>query len=148
MKTRSQITLLIIFFVAFSSNAQQWHTDFSKAIEQANSTQRPILLVFQGSDWCAPCMKLENEIWSTQEFKNYAKDHFVLLKADFPKRKKNALSKEQQKHNNQLAEKYNKSGYFPYVALLDQKGTKIGATGYKKQTPKEFIVHINSFLNK
>jgi len=148
MKTLYIITILFFGLLSPIAKAQDWLTDFSVAKEQAVFKQRPILLVFQGSDWCAPCMKLEKEIWSTEEFKKYAKDHYVLLKADFPKRKQNTLSKEQQEHNSQLAENYNKNGYFPYVAVLDEKGKKIGATGYKKRTPKEFIQHINSFLNK
>ena len=102
-------------------------------------------MVFQGSDWCAPCIKLEQEIWSSDEFKSYAEDHFVLLKADFPKRKKNALVKEQQEANNHLAEVYNKQGFFPFVVVLDKEGKVLGETGYNKVEPKEYIKILTSF---
>lgn len=126
-------------------NAQQWQTDIVQAKNKASKENKTIILVFQGSDWCAPCMKLENEIWNTEEFKAYAKDNFVMLLADFPKKKKNALTPEQQEKNNKLAEIYNKNGFFPLVVILDKDGNILGQTGYKKMTPNEYVDHLNSF---
>jgi len=48
-------------------------TDFEQAKTVAAEENKKIILVFQGSDWCAPCTKLDKEIWSAEEFKNYAK---------------------------------------------------------------------------
>ena len=137
----------ILISVLISANlfAQDWHLDFSEASALAKKQNRPIILVFQGSDWCAPCIKLDREIWSSDEFKAYARDHFVMVKADFPKKSKNALSKEQEEHNQQLAEKYNTKGYFPYVVVLDGKGEVMGSTGYKKVSPSEYIKILESF---
>ncbi|MGB3774219.1 MAG: thioredoxin family protein [Leeuwenhoekiella sp.] len=131
--------------VHFSAIAQDWHTDFTEAKEVAVAEHKPILLVFQGSDWCAPCIKLEREIWSTEAFKDYAKDHYVMLKADFPRKKKNALEQQQQNKNSALAAKYNVEGYFPLVVVLDQNGKVRGKTGYKNLTPEEYIKSLNSF---
>ncbi len=139
------ITSSLILFAFINLNAQEWHTDFSEAKKQATKNNQKIILVFQGSDWCAPCMKLENEIWSSKVFKTYAKDNFVLLKADFPRRRKNKLSKEQQKKNGALAEKYNEKGIFPLVVVLDKNGKSLGATSYKKTTPEAYLKILNSF---
>lgn len=129
----------------FTINAQEWFTDFNEAKKAATEKNENIVLVFQGSDWCAPCIKLDKQVWSTQEFKNYAKDHYVLLKADFPKRKKNRLEKQQQEKNNALAETYNKQGLFPHVVVLNKQGKILGRTGYKNVSPKEYIKLLNSF---
>ena len=75
-----------------SIQAQNWQTDIDQAKVLAAKENRKIVLVFQGSDWCAPCIKLEREIWSTEEFNDYAKDHFIMLQADFPRKKNNQLS--------------------------------------------------------
>lgn len=139
------IYLLVFFLVSVSSFSQNWVTDFEKAKSSAKETNKTIVLVFQGSDWCAPCIKLDKEIWHTDEFKNYANEHFIMLKADFPKRKKNALSETQQQHNNKLAEAYNKNGFFPFVVVLDQDGKVLGSTGYKKMSPSEYIKILESF---
>ncbi len=132
----------ILFSITLS--AQEWQTDFETAKELSSEENRPIILVFQGSDWCAPCIKLDREIWSTDEFKAYAKDHFVMLQADFPRKKKNALPDEQQQKNNQLAEKYNKQGYFPFVVVLDKEGKVLGEAGYEKTSPEAYIEKLES----
>lgn len=134
------------FFLATQMTiGQNWMTNFTQAKSLAAKEHKPIVLVFQGSDWCAPCIKLDKEIWSTEEFKSYSKDHFVMLKADFPRKKKNTLSPEIQKQNGELAERYNPNGFFPYVLVLDEKGLVKGSTGYQKTTPKEFIKLLESY---
>ena len=139
------IVSVLFFFSIFILSAQNWVTDLNKAKKIATEKNQPIILVFQGSDWCAPCIKLNKEIWSTEEFKTYSEEHFVMLLADFPRKKKNELNESQQKQNNQLMEKYNLQGYFPFVAVLDKNANLLGSTGYKKISPSEYIKLLNSF---
>ncbi|MBT8185223.1 MAG: thioredoxin family protein, partial [Eudoraea sp.] len=60
----------ITLFLSVSTTvfSQEWHTDFGKAREIAASQKKDIILVFQGSDWCAPCIRLEREILATVAF--------------------------------------------------------------------------------
>ena len=139
------IVNILFFFTLFSTHAQEWLTDLDQAKTISTKENKKIILVFQGSDWCAPCIKLDKQIWNTNKFKNYANEHFVMLQADFPKRKKNKLSKIQQEKNNKLAETYNKQGFFPHVVILNNKGEVLGRTGYKKITPAEYIKLLTSF---
>jgi thioredoxin-related protein len=125
--------------------AQQWETNASQAMDLARKEHKPVILVFQGSDWCAPCIRLDHEIWSSETFRSYAADHFIMLKADFPRKKKNALPKEQEEANARLAEKYNEQGIFPLVVVLDENGKVLGKTGYKKVPPEEYITLLESF---
>ena len=135
----------LLFFSVISMNSQEWLTDLNEAKKIASKKNQKIILVFQGSDWCAPCIKLDAEIWSTNEFIEYSNNNFILLKADFPRKKKNKLSEEQQEKNNKLAEKYNTKGFFPYVVVLNKDAAVLGNTGYKKTTPLEYIKTLNSF---
>lgn len=135
----------VIALISFTAKAQEWQTDIKKATQIASEKNQKIILVFQGSDWCAPCIKLDKKIWSSATFKTYAKDNFVLLKADFPRRKKNKLSKKQTSQNGMLAEKYNPQGHFPLVVVLDSKRNVLGTTGYKKMSPQEYIDLLISF---
>ncbi len=139
------ISIFFISITTFPIVAQEWNTDIGVAKSMASTLQQNIVLVFQGSDWCAPCIKLDKEVWSTEEFKTYAQDHFVMLQVDFPRRKKNKLSKEQEDHNNKLAEKYNQNGYFPFVVVLNKDGKVLGQTGYKKLSPTAYIELLTSF---
>lgn len=139
------IAFLVIIVSANSVAAQEWNTDFEKAKQTATAESKPIILVFQGSDWCAPCIKLNRAIWSTETFKKYAGEHYVMFQADFPRKRKNALPEVQKKVNAQLAEKYNKNGVFPFVVVLDSSGKVLGETSYKKTTPENYIKELNAF---
>lgn len=142
---RTILSALFLLSTVWMS-AQHWQTDMALAQKLAAENNLPIILVFQGSDWCAPCMKLDREVWSTDTFKSFAEDHFVMLQADFPRKRKNTLAVVQENQNKELAEKYNKQGIFPLVVVLDENGKVLGETGYKKLTPGEYIEHLNSFL--
>lgn len=135
----------LLVFMFFTMNAQNWNTNLDLVKKIAFDENKNIILVFQGSDWCAPCIKLDREIWSTTEFKNYAKENFVLLKADFPRKRKNQLSEIQKEKNKKLMEQYNPRGYFPFVVVLDKNGKALGTTGYKKTTPTAYVDLLTSF---
>ena len=64
--------LLVLLMSLTTTFAQEWQTDFTVAKDVASKENKPIILVFQGSDWCAPCIKLDREIWSTDTFIKYA----------------------------------------------------------------------------
>jgi thioredoxin-related protein len=144
---RTQKKYLVLFFLisTVSVFAQQNTGTFKEAQKQAQETNKKILLVFAGSDWCAPCMKLEKNILHTSEFKALATDKFVMYKADFPMRKKNKLSKEKQDENGALAEKYKQNGIFPLVIVLNTNAKELGRMSYKKLSPKEYFNKLNSF---
>ena len=143
---KKKITLFLLLLLTSSLTfSQDWQTDFKKAKELSSKENKNIILVFQGSDWCAPCIKLDREVWSTEEFKEYAAAHFIMLQADFPRKKANALPEDQQQANARLASTYNKKGFFPFVVVLDSDGNVLGQTGYKKMTPSEYIKLLESF---
>lgn len=139
-------TLLVIIFtlsLVSITIAQDWHTNYQEAQEQAEIGDKKLILVFQGSDWCVPCMKLEREILNTDIFKAYSQEHFIMLKADFPRKKKNALSEEQAQANAKLAESYNHQGVFPLVVVMDSQGKVLGEMSYKKVSPEAYIQLLN-----
>lgn len=145
-----KLYVLILVFALFSvkMHSQNWLTNFEEAKSEASSSHHNIVLVFQGSDWCAPCIKLDRDIWSTSEFQQLAKDHFVMLKADFPRKKNNQLSKELQAQNAQLAERYNNQGFFPLVVVLDKNGNVLGKMGYEKLSPSAYFNKLTTFEHK
>lgn len=139
------LTTLFISLFTLTAHAQEWLTNFDEAKQLASTSKKNIVLVFQGSDWCGPCMKLDKNIWSTEVFKTYAKDHFVMLQADFPRKRQNKLSKDQEKHNGMLFETYNTTGSFPYVVVLNKEGKALGASGYKNISVEAYIKELASF---
>lgn len=140
-----KFTLILALFLSLQSFSQEWLTDFEKAKKIALESKHNIVLVFQGSDWCAPCIKLEREIWNTAEFQNLSNDHFVMLKADFPRSKKNKLPADLENQNKKLAEIYNPNGYFPLVVVLDDHGKVLGKMGYEKISPSQYFKKLAAF---
>lgn len=125
--------------------AQDWVAHYGEALEMAKEG-RPLILVFSGSDWCTPCIKLDRNIWRSEVFKAYAKENYVLYKADFPRKKINGLSEEKIKENRALAEKYNPKGHFPLILVLDGKALVLGSTGYHNWSPEEYIAYLNTLV--
>ena len=115
------LSIILLTIFSFTSSSE-WTTDFSRAITEASAKNKYILLNFSGSDWCGPCMKLKKEVLDSEDFLKYADTKLILVRADFPRSKKNRLSPELTKHNENLAEKYNKEGKFPLTVLIDGEG--------------------------
>ncbi|RXK47507.1 thioredoxin family protein [Aquirufa rosea] len=135
------MTLLISLFL----NVLIWGTDFSAAQTNAQQQHHLILLNFSGSDWCGPCIKLKKDVFESKEFTAFAEMNLELIRADFPRLKKNQLSKEQQLKNDALAEKYNGAGKFPLTLLLDEHGKILKEwEGYQPSVAK-FIAEIKQY---
>ena len=141
----------LLFVALFSSlliSAGNWETDFDKAKQLAQSEHKFILLNFSGSDWCGPCIRMHKEIFESDAFTKYANDNLVLLSADFPRLKKNQLSKEQQKKNDRIADIYNKEGIFPSTLLLNAAGTMIKRwDGFSESSPEEFTRQVKAAID-
>lgn len=142
------ICSLLLFSIILLSQSSAWFTTSSEAKAYALKNNLPILLVFAGSDWCKPCMVLKAEVLQSNEFKQYYPSEFALLYLDFPMQSKNKLSPELTKQNELLAEKYNKSGFFPNLVMIDTQGKILGSLTYKHQTPSVFIKECKSLLPK
>ncbi|CCG99763.1 hypothetical protein FAES_1753 [Fibrella aestuarina BUZ 2] len=121
MKTVLALTLFLNLLAA-PRLAPLWQTNLEQAKNEAKAGHKLILLYFSGSDWCGPCIKLKKEIYESDAFTTYADKQLVLVRADFPRAKKNQLSAEQTAHNESLAERYNPDGQFPMTVLLDANG--------------------------
>lgn len=143
MKTIACLSIVSLFFLG----APKWQMDFENAKAAAKKDNKSIILSFAGSDWCGPCIKMTRDIFEKEAFVNYADRKLVLVRADFPRAKKNQLDPKQVKHNEALAEKYNPQGKFPLTLLLDANG-KILKTwdGFKSGTPEEFIQQVEQTI--
>lgn len=139
---RSLLLLAVVLSVAFAGPLRaepSWETDFKKAQEQAKTGKKLLLVDFTGSDWCGWCIKLNREVFSRPEFKDYATKNLVLLEVDFPRAK--VLPDSVKKQNQQLANEYQIQG-FPTVVVLDGEGHKVGELGYMEGGPSAFIAEL------
>ena len=99
-----------------------WLNDYKRAQQEAKANNKFLLLDFTGSDWCGWCKKLDKEILSQSQFKDYARENLVLLEVDFPRAK--PQNAEVRKQNQELAQQYQVEG-FPTIVVLNGDGQKL-----------------------
>jgi thiol-disulfide isomerase/thioredoxin len=127
--------------------ANSWHYDLTEAEQLARQDHRHIILNFSGADWCGPCIRMHKEIFESQAFTQMADSQLVLVNADFPRMKKNQLSKKQQDLNNAMADKYNPEGKFPLTLLLTEDGKVIRAwDGLPNMTAEAFTAQVREII--
>lgn len=143
MKFTAIISLLLVLLPI---NAQESSSlTYAEAIKLSSETGKMIVVQFSGSDWCAPCIRLEKQIVNTPEFEVFAKG-FIWVKADFPRKKSNRLSKEITEQNDMLAEQFNSQGHFPLLVFLDKDQKVKGTIGYKSVDVKAYIAIIEKMI--
>lgn len=150
--------LFVIFLISGFSIHQlaaqdlEWMTDVKKAVETSVKTKKPIMLFYTGSDWCGWCIRLQNEVFKTKEFTDWAKKNTVPVELDFPRRTR--LPAELQKQNNEMAQMFNVTG-FPTVWFVrpvkngnDYTLEQLGRTGYVAGGPSAWLTGANQIINK
>jgi protein disulfide-isomerase len=133
------LLLALLTSAAFAANG--WDDDYEKALAQAKTEKKMVLLDFTGSDWCGWCIKLDKEVFSKAEFKKYAKENLVLVEVDFPQGKSQSA-----KLKAQNAKLKNEHGIrvYPTIIVLDSEGKKVGELGYQPGGPEAFIAKLNA----
>lgn len=120
-----------------------WTENWDLALSAAKELKRPVLVNFTGSDWCSWCIKLVNEVFSKDEFHEYAKDNLILLKLDFPRAI--AQTEALKTQNNALQKQFGIQG-FPTILLMDSDGKEINRTGYQQGGAAAYVKHLQSLL--
>lgn len=139
------ILVSLLFCTPFLVNAQVTHNP-EEAFAWATSSGRPVLLVFEGSDWCLPCIKLDRKVLSADSFVRFANGNLVVLKADFPQKKK--LDPMLVKQYERLAEIYNKEGAFPKMILVAPNQKELGIIPAHYLRPEQLIEKLQQALKQ
>ena len=141
------MNLLLVIAMLFSLTGDHWQFDFEQAKVEAATQGKHVLIYFSGSDWCKPCIQLKSEVMEDPTFLEFANEEFVMVLADFPRRKKNKLTDAQTAHNEALAEKYNLQGYFPLIVVTDHEGNVVGRTGFERIGVEDYIKRFTEMLH-
>ena len=97
------------------------------------------------SDWCRWCVRLEKEVFETEEFQAWSADHAILLKIDFPRKAPQSARVKLQ--NKRLAEQYaDQIKGYPTILVLDPEGNVVARTGYVKGGPAAWLDELESQL--
>jgi len=123
--------------------SEEWLTNYRQAMDTAESSGRPVLALFTGSDWCPHCKTLEQNVFSADVFRSWASSNVVLLMIDLPQ---NGISQAVRDERSQVCINYGVRT-FPSVLLLGPDGKKLVAqTGYTGQSADEWLARIQEHM--
>lgn len=120
-------TIILILFMAISqagfSQEIEMITDWDQAKELAERENKKILIILTGSEWCAPCKKMDKNVIANAAFKKYAEEHLILFLIDLPGGGLVMNSKVYQDYVR--FKKQYQTNALPALILVDKNGDKI-----------------------
>lgn len=124
----------------------KWHDNYADAKAEAEQFNLPILLLYTAPEWCGYCVKLEDRVFKTSDFKKFSKQNLVLLVADFSKE---GDKKKWIKENSILVDKF-KAGGYPCTYFISADLEKLGKLGgyEEKWSTEVYIEKIAAIVKK
>lgn len=145
MKKTIALALILSVTSAYADYPpESWTDNIIDGIRRAERENKMLLLNFTGSDWCIWCHKLEDEIFSTQEFVEWSENNLSKVFLDFPQ--KLQLPENIKRQNSYMQQFFGVQG-FPTIFILDAQLTPLLQTGYKEVNVAEYIRHIQKDNN-
>lgn len=135
--------LMIILVSGCNSNDGMWLTNLDTAVQKAKAENKYVLVNFTGSDWCKWCIKLNDEVFSKEEFQKYADENLVLVKLDFPRNIEQ--SPEVKNYNDKLMRQFGVRG-FPTIFILNSDGKAVAQTGYQPGGAAVYVDHLKGLI--
>ncbi len=131
MTTSKNVKFPLVFFILLSFSF------ISK--DEASAAYK--LVIFEGSDWCVNCIRLDRNVLNDDYFVQFLeKENIEVQRIDFPQRKK--LEPEEESFNASVAEKYDFQGIFPTILLVKSSSDEFITLTYHDQGVPEFIKQI------
>jgi protein disulfide-isomerase len=126
--------------LAAAARAAEWTEDYSAGLAQAKKEHKLLVLDFTGSDWCVWCKRTDQEVFSTQKFKDFANQNLVLVKVDFPRMAPQSDAVKAQ--NAKLQDKYQIEGFPTLIVLDPDEKVVVKQVGYREGGPDAFIAQL------
>lgn len=136
---------IVLTSTAASLPAASWLTDHGTATLRRAAENKPVLMLFTGSDWCPACQNLQSNVFSKSEFSRYADESLILLEIDFPRKRSVPINEKQAREA--LAKSYGVRSY-PTMILLDTKGQEAIRINYSGATAKEFVTVLDQYVRQ
>lgn len=143
MKKLLLLPLMFLLSLNLHASMKGWETDYDTAFKKAAESDKQVLALFTGSDWCPPCMMMEKKVFSKSAFVKEASEHYVLLMLDFPKGDPALKAK-----NTPFAKTHKVQG-FPSVLLLDAEKKEFNRViASTHPSIDEFVKYLSTSLEK
>jgi protein disulfide-isomerase len=137
----------LLFFVLVGSLAFSLPLtgDFNRALHTAKAYQKPMAVVFTGSEWNPESKRLEDAILASEEFAKEMGNECILVHLDYSNTA--PLSANVLVLNHCVKEEYHVET-FPTVVLVDSDGMEICRTGFFPIDGREYALHLKTKLSE
>jgi thioredoxin-related protein len=121
MKLILTLCCLFLFHIGIAQEIEKF-TDWNQAASVAKKENKQILIILTGAEWCKPCVKMERNVLSTNEYKVFAQQKYVTYEINIPK---------YHDYNSKIMQEYTlfknkyQSNALPCLILVDNDGNEI-----------------------
>lgn len=138
------VSIMLSLFLLQTGFTQEVNmiTDWEQAKELAQKENKQILVILTGSEWCAPCKKMDKRVIANPEFQKYVRQNLVLFVVDLPGGGLHLNSKVYQDYS-KFKKEY-QSNALPSLILTDSSGGKIKLLAGKMFEPDNVMKQLRS----
>ena len=115
----------------------QWTMDIDAAAALAKEQDLPLLYNFTGSDWCAYCQAMREQVFARPEWQEFAARKLVLVTVDRPE-DVGLVPKRYRERNAELHQQYRIESIPTYVLLEADNATPLDRFGLPPHGPDVF----------
>ncbi len=127
--------------------SNDWIEEYDRGVELAREEGKDLLVDFTGSDWCKWCKMLDVEVFRHPTFLEAAKEQYVLVKVDLPRRKPALDRVPDIARNREVARELEVSSY-PTILLMTADGDVWGRTGYREGGAAPYVEHLRKLRQR
>lgn len=125
------LAVFLVLPIAVFGGDVNWYDSWDEALSAAQSQEKNMFVLITAPSWCGWCVRLEQNVISTDAFQDYVSENYIALKLiDIVDGVKNP----------ELA-RFQFSGY-PTVQVFDSKGNYIGDS--YTQNPDEMLMNLKA----
>ena len=120
-------------YAASASNT----ADFKELIETSKKADKPLVLLFTGSEWCPPCKKMARDILATEEWRRFVEEGMRFVVYDFPRG--GGGSGAEAERRRAMAERFHIEGFPTLITIDPETGTTRRRVGFSGGEASEYI---------
>jgi len=135
--------LAFTLFLSPQSDAQETALSYPEARKAAIAAEKPLLLIFTGSDWSPLSITFEDEILSHSVYRQWEKKSVIALRIDLPR---TGIDPETRRENRTLAKRFGVISYPAAIFLDAEKETEIARLTHDPDGPAAWVKRANAIL--
>lgn len=131
------------FFLSQTSEAQEPSLAYEEARSEATAAEKPLLLIFTGSDWSPLSITFEEEILSHEVYQKWEKKTVIPLVIDLPR---TGIDAETRRVNRALASRFQIAAYPTAIFLEAKEETEFGRLTHDDKGPASWVERADAIL--